>query len=131
MEKKIDACEMWIWRRMLKVSWTEKRTNESIMMEIGHARGDISLRQRAAKDKLVFFGHVMIAKFGMEKHMMLAYGEGRRKRGRPMKVDGGNTHDVRDESGGAEGCGGGSEDRDLWRKLTMTNARVPRVDSTR
>ena len=43
MEKKIDACEMWIWRRMLRVSWIEKRTNESILMEIGHARGDICL----------------------------------------------------------------------------------------
>jgi len=43
MEKKIDECEMWIWRRMTKVSWTEKRTNESILMKIGHARGDICL----------------------------------------------------------------------------------------
>ena len=57
MEKKIDANEMWIRRR--RVSWTEKRTNESIPMEIGRARGNISLRQRAAKQKMMFFGHVM------------------------------------------------------------------------
>src|SRR6218665_521406 len=44
MEKKIDACEMWIWRKMLRVSWTEKRTNESILMEIGQARRVLSLR---------------------------------------------------------------------------------------
>src|SRR6218665_3146553 len=76
MEKKIDACETWVWRRMPRVSWTENRTNESIMKEIGHARGDMSLRQRAAKQKLVFFGQVTRAN-DMEKDMMLAYEEGR------------------------------------------------------
>src|SRR6218665_2406836 len=95
---------------MLRVSWTEKSTNESIslLVEIGHARRDMSMRQRAAKQKLMFFGHMMRAN-GMEKDMMLAYGEGRRKK-RPSdeEMDGGNTQDVRDESGGAEGCGGGS-----------------------
>src|SRR6218665_1069352 len=87
MEKKIDASEMWIWRRMQRVSWTEKRTNESILMEIGHARGNMSamsLRQRAAKQKMMFFGHVMQAN-SMENEMMLACGEGRRKRGRSRK----------------------------------------------
>jgi len=108
MEKKIDACEMWIWRKMLRVSWTEKRTNESILMEIGQARGVLSLRERAAKQKMIFFGHVMRAN-SMEKDMMMSCCEGRRKRGRPKKeMDGGNTQDVMDESGGAEGCGGGS-----------------------
>jgi len=76
MEKKIDASEIWIWRRKLRVSWTEKRTNESILMEIEHARGDMSLRHRAAKQKMMFFGH-----------MMRASGEGRRKRSKE-EVDG-------------------------------------------
>src|SRR6218665_3992881 len=80
MEKKIDASEMWIWRRMLRVSWTEKRMNESILMEIGHERGNMSVRQRAANQKMMFFGHVMRAN-GIEKDMMLACGEGRGKRG--------------------------------------------------
>ena len=79
MEKIIYVCEMWIRRRMLRVSWTEKRTNESILMEIGRARGDMSLRQRAAKQKMTFCGHVMRAN-SMEKDMMLTCGEGRRKR---------------------------------------------------
>jgi len=57
----IPAPVQLIWRRMLRVSWTEKRTNESILMEIGHARRDMSLRQRAAKQKLTFFGHTMRA----------------------------------------------------------------------
>ena len=62
MEKKIDACEMWTWRKMLRVSWTEKRTNESILMEIGQARGVLSLRQMAAKQKMMFFGEQTVWK---------------------------------------------------------------------
>ena len=84
MEKKIDASEMWIWRRTLRVSWTKMRTNQSILMEIGHTRGDLSLRQRAAKQKMMFFCHVIRAN-GMETNMMLACREGRRKTGRPVK----------------------------------------------
>jgi len=63
--------------------------------------------------------------------MMLACVEGRRKTGRSRKrcMDGGNTHDVRDEPGGAEGCGG--EGRGLWRRLAMTVVRIHRIDSTR
>src|ERR1043165_3680588 len=55
---------MWIWRRMLRVSWTEKRTNEHILEEIGHE----TLRQRAARQKTMYFGHVMRAD-GLEKEM--------------------------------------------------------------
>src|SRR6218665_788621 len=98
---------------MLRVSWTEKSTNESIslLVEIGHARRDMSLRQRAAKQKLMFYGHMMRAN-GMEKDMMLAYGEGKRKRDRPMKrwmeetlkMSGMNLAELRDAV----------EDRDLW-----------------
>ena len=101
----------------MRVSWTEKRTNESMLMEIGHARGVLSLRQRAVKQKMMFFGHVMQAN-GMEKDMILACGEGRRKRSCPRKrwmegihtMSGMNLADLRDAV----------EDRDLWRKLTMT-----------
>src|SRR6218665_198673 len=41
MEKNIDACKMWIWRRMLRVAWTERRTNDAILQEIGAMRGGI------------------------------------------------------------------------------------------
>src|SRR6218665_1031884 len=81
MEKKIDACKMWTWR-MLRVAWTERRTNELILQEIGKMRGDLSLLQKAIRPKMMFFGHVMGAD-GLEKEMMLACGEGRR--GRPRK----------------------------------------------
>jgi len=115
MEKKIDASEMWIWRRMLRVSWTEKRTNESILRAIGRARGDLSLRQRAAKQKMMFFGHVMRAD-GMEKDMMMDCGEGRRKRGRTRKRKMEEVHTMSGMS--LEELRDSTEDRDLWRTLT-------------
>ena len=57
-------------RKMLRVFWTEKRTNESVLMEIGQAKKVLSLRHWAAKQKMMLFGHVMRAN-GMEKDMML------------------------------------------------------------
>src|SRR6218665_3911546 len=70
MEKKIDACKMWIWRRMLRVVWTERRTNEAILQEIGAMRGDLSLLLRATKQKMMILEHVMRAN-GLEKEMMM------------------------------------------------------------
>ena len=58
MEKEINACEMWIWRKMQRISWTEKKTNESVRMEIG-IEEDETLQQTALRRKLGFFGHVM------------------------------------------------------------------------
>jgi hypothetical protein len=84
MERRIEACEMWIWRKLLRVPWTEKRTNVYILQKIGQLRGNMSLRGRATRQKMRFFGHVMRAD-GLEKEMMLAYGEGKRKRGRPRR----------------------------------------------
>src|SRR6218665_1196791 len=85
MEKKIDACKMWIWRRMLRVAWTERRTNEAILQEIGAMRGGLSLLQRATKQKMMILEHMMRAN-GLEKEMMLACGDGRRRRGLPRKI---------------------------------------------
>lgn len=128
LEKKIEACEMWIWRKMLRVSWTEKRTNEDILEEIGHWRGSLTLGQRASRQKMSYFGHVMRAD-GLEKEMMLACGEGRRRRGRPrrrwmdeiqeaLKM---NISELREAT----------RNRSTWRRLTMTVARIQRIDSTR
>src|SRR6218665_1567946 len=88
--KKIDACKMWIWRRMLRVAWTERRTNEAILQEIGAMRGGLSLLQIATKLKMMILEHVMRAN-GLEKEMMLTCGDGkrrrwRRRRGLPMKI---------------------------------------------
>jgi len=98
MEKKIDACEMWIWRRMLRVSWTEKRTNESILMEIGHARGDYVAETEGSKTE-----DEVLRPCDESKWYGQGYDAGIR-RGKKKKspsdeeVDGQNAHDVRDES---------------------------------
>ena len=55
--KKINACEMWIWRKMQRTSWTEKKTNESVCMEIGIEEEEM-LQQTALRRKIGFFGHV-------------------------------------------------------------------------
>src|ERR1700733_4733779 len=67
MEKKINACEMWIWRKMLRISWTEKRTNESVRKELGIEKEE-TLQQSATKWKLCYFGHVMRSN-GLEKEL--------------------------------------------------------------
>ena len=83
MEKKINACEMWIWQKMQRISWTEKKTNESVRMEIGIEKEE-TLQQTVLRKKLGLFGHVMRSD-GLEKGMMLAHGDGRRRRGRPRR----------------------------------------------
>src|SRR6218665_3079807 len=92
MEKKINACEMWIWRKMQRISWTEKKSNESVRMEIG-IEEDETLQQTALRRKLGFFGHVMRSA-GLEKRMMLAHGDGRRRRGRPRRKWMDEIHEV-------------------------------------
>src|SRR6218665_2997803 len=92
MEKKINACEMWIWRKMQRISWTEKKTNESVRMEIG-IEEDETLQQTALRRKLGFFGHVMRSD-GLEKRMMLAFEDGRRRRGRPRREWMDEIHEV-------------------------------------
>src|SRR6218665_3347216 len=127
MEKKISACEMWIWRKMQRISWTEKKTNESVRMEIGIEEEE-TLRQTALRRKLGFFGHVMRSD-GLEKRMMLAHGDGRRRRGRPRRkwmdeiheVTGKMLAELRDVT----------TERKHWRRLVKTVARAQRVDSTR
>lgn len=58
MEKKIGACETWIWRSMLRVAWAERRTNKSILHESGKMRGDMSALQRSTctRQKMMFSG---------------------------------------------------------------------------
>ena len=76
-------------------------------MDIGQARGDLSLRQTAAKQKMLFFGHVMQAN-GLEMKMILLMRRTKEERSFEEGMDGGNTHDVWDGPCAAEGCGGGS-----------------------
>ena len=76
----IDAFELWCWRRLLRVPWTARRFNQSILKEIN--RG-ISLEGIMLKLKLQYFGHLMQRVDSLEKTLMLGGIEGRRRRGRP------------------------------------------------
>jgi len=80
-KRRIQAFENWCWRRMLRISWKEKKTNESIQKRL-----EITtfLLDKMAKQKLTYFGHVMRA-MGMEKIVMLGVMEGKRGKGRPKK----------------------------------------------
>ena len=76
---RIDAFELWFWRRLLRVSWTARRSNESILKEIC---AGISLEGMMLKLKLQFFGHLMQKVNSLEKTLMLGGIGGRRRRGR-------------------------------------------------
>ena len=76
--QRIDAFELWCWRRLLRVPWTARRSNQSILKEISPA---ISLEGMMLKLKLQYFGHLMRRVDSLEKTLMLGGIGGRRKRG--------------------------------------------------
>ena len=77
--RRIDAFELWCWRRLLRVPWTAKRSNQSILKEISPG---CSLEGMMLKLKLQYFGHLMQRVDSLEKTLMLGRIGGRRKRGR-------------------------------------------------
>ena len=77
--RRIDAFELWCWRRLLRVSWTARRSNQSILKEINPG---CSLEELMLKLKLQYFGHLMRRADSFEKTLMLGKIEGRRRRGR-------------------------------------------------
>ena len=76
--RRIDAFELWCWRRLLRVPWTERRSNQSILKEISP---ECSLVGLMLKMKLQYFGHLMQTADSFEKTLMLEKVEGRRRRG--------------------------------------------------
>ena len=78
--QRIDAFELWCWRRLLRVPWTARRTNQSILKEISPG---ISLEGMMLKLKLQYFGHLMRRVDSLEKILMLGGIRGRRRRGWP------------------------------------------------
>ena len=75
---RIDAFKLWCWRRLFRVPWTAKRSNQSILKEINH---EYSLEELMLKLKLQYFGHLMQRADSLEKTLMLGKVEGRRRRG--------------------------------------------------
>ena len=78
--RRIDAFELWCWRRLLRVPWTARRSNQSILKEINPG---ISLAGMMLKLKLQYFGHLMRRVDSLEKTLTLGGIVGRRRRGRP------------------------------------------------
>ena len=76
---RIDTLELWCWRRLLRVPWTTRRSNQSILKEISP---EYSLERLMLKLKLQYFGHLMQRTDSLEKALMLGKIEGRRRRGR-------------------------------------------------
>ena len=76
--QRIDAFELWCWRRLLRISWTVRRSNQSILKEISP---EYSLEVLMLKLKLQYFGHLMPRANSLEKTLMLGKIEGRRRRG--------------------------------------------------
>ena len=76
--QRIDAFELWCWRRLLRVPWTARRSNQSILKEISP---EYSLDGLMLKLKLQYFGHLMQRTDSMEKTFLLGKIEGRRRRG--------------------------------------------------
>ena len=121
-EKRINSAEMWFYRRLLRISWKEKRTDENILEEIGCTR---ELLSSVKKRKLTYFGHACRSKCQLMKEIIQGKCEGKRQRGRPklsyydniIVWTGAESRDIYDTI-----C-----ERDDWRKLVYTATRAANV----
>ena len=87
--RRIDAFELWCWRSLLRVPWTARESNQSILKELSF---EYSLEGLILKLKLQYFGHLMQRTDSLEKALMMGKIEGRRKRGQQrMRWLDGNT----------------------------------------
>ena len=86
-QQRIDVFELWCWRRLLRVLWTARRSNQSVLKELNP---EYSLEGLILKPKLQYFGHLMWRTDSLEKNLMLEKLEGRKRRGqqRMRKLDG-------------------------------------------
>ena len=104
---RIDAFELWSWRRLLRVHWTARRSNQSILKEINP---EYSLEGLMLKLKLQYFGHLMWRADSLGKTLMLGKTEGRRRRGQQGEMVGWhhwlNGHEFELTPGVGDGQGG-------------------------
>ena len=128
--QRIDAFELWCWRRLLRVPWTARKSNQSILKEIGPG---CSLEGLMLKLKFQYFGHLMQRIDSLEKTLMLGGIGGRRRRGRQrmrwldgitdlMDMGFGWTLGVGDGQGGPACCGSwGRKESDMTECWTELN----------
>ena len=127
---RIDAFELWCWRRLLRVPWTARRSNQSILKEISPG---CSLEGLMLKLRLQYFGHLMRRADSFEKTLMLGKIEGRRRSGRQDEMVGwhhwlngrgfGWTPGVGDGQGGLMCCNSwGLKELDTTERLNWTEA---------
>ncbi|KAF7252108.1 putative uncharacterized transposon-derived protein F52C9.6, partial [Varanus komodoensis] len=110
--RRIETFELWCWRRLLRVPWTARRPNRSVLEEIN---ADCSLEGQILKMKLKYFGHLMRRKDSLEKPLMLGTIEGKRRRGRQrMRWLDGVTEAVGVSLSGLREM---VEDRKAWRNV--------------
>ena len=89
--QRIDAFELWCWKRLLRVPWTARRSNQSILKEISP---EYSLERLMLKLKLQYFGHLMRKTDSLEMTLILGKTAGRRKRGQRMRWLDGTTNSI-------------------------------------
>ena len=131
--RRIDAFELWCWRRLLRFPWTARRSNQSILKEISPG---CSLEGLMLKLKLQYFGNLMLRADSLEKTLMLGKIEGRRRRGRQrirwldgitdsMDMGFGWTLGVGDGQGGLACCGSwGRKELDKTEGLNWTTGSL-------
>ena len=127
--QRTDAFELWCWRRLLRVPWTTRRSNQPILKEISPG---CSLEGLMLRLKLQYFGHLMRRVDSLEKSLMLGGIGGRRRRGRQrmrwldgitdsMDVESQWTPGVGDGQGGLACCGSwGRKESDMTERLNWT-----------
>ena len=116
--ERIDAFELWAYRRILRVPWTAKKTNRWVLDTIG---SDLVLRKQMAQRKMRFFGHT-IRRDGFEKDIIQGAVEGKRRRRRPASAW---FEDIKRWTGlGMAAASRAALDRDLWRELVGTTAAL-------
>ena len=140
---RIDAFEVWCWRRLLRVPWITRRSNQTILKEVSP---EYSLEGLMLKLKLQSFGYLMQRTDSLEKTLMLGKSEGGRRRERQrMRWLGGITHSMDMSSGKLRGVGDGqgglvcygswgrkesdTTERLNWTELNMTNVEKVKVKS--
>ena len=115
---RIDAFELWHWRRLLRAPWTARRSNQSILKDISLG---CSLEGLMLKLKLQYFGHLMLRAHSFEKTLMLGKIEGRRRRGRQrMRWLDGITDSINMSLGGFQEL---VLDREAWRAVALGVAK--------